>query len=72
MSQKIKKKMVQSEAPRYNLKAPKLQNNKNHPLSPSKCTPPFCDELPKSNQDSSSKGGGGGDSLMLAKSTRKA
>ena len=50
-------------------KAPKTQNL---PLSPSICTPPFCDEFPKGNQGSSSKEGGGVDSQTLAKSIRKA
>ena len=57
------------EAPRYNLK---LQKHQNLPLSPSICTPPFCDELPKGNQDSSSKRGGGVNRRTLAKSERKA
>ena len=56
------------QAPRYNL-APKQKL----PLSTCICTPPFCDELPKGNHDSSSKGGGCEvDTLVLAKSTRKA
>ena len=56
------------EAPKYNLCTPKLPLSLCH-----MCTPPFCDELPKGNQDSSSKGGGGGvDRLAPAKSARKA
>ena len=72
MSQKKKK--VQDEAPRYNLKLPssKTKKKKNLSLSLSICTPPLCDELLKGNQDSSSKEGGGGDHLKLAKSVRKA
>ena len=66
------KKRVQDEAPRYNLKLQSSQKKKKIPLSPSICTPPFCDELPKGNQDLSSKGGGGGDHLNLAKSACKA
>ena len=55
------------KAPRYNLKLQKLQS------SPylSKCTPPFCDELPKGNQDLSSKGGSK-EHLELTKSARNA
>ena len=56
---------IQSKAPNTP-KTPKL------PLSPSICTPPFCDELTKGNQGSSSNGGGGVDRRTLAKSTRKA
>ena len=40
----MNKKKVQDEALSYNLK---LQKTQNLPLSPSICTPPFCDELPK-------------------------
>ena len=43
------------------------------PLSPYICSPPFCDELPKGNQESSSKGGASGvEPLAPAKSARKA
>ena len=34
----------------------------------SKCTPPFCDGMPKSNQNPSSKGGGGKDRRNCANS----
>ena len=68
------KKKVQCEASRYNLKLQNKKKNKkkNLPLSPSICTPHFCDELPKGNQNSSSKGGGGEDRLLLTNSARKA
>ena len=55
---------IQSKAPNTP-KTPKL------PLSPSICTLPFYDELPKGNHESSSKGGGGGDRRALTKSTHK-
>ena len=42
------------------------------PLSPYVCTPPFCDELPKGNHDSSEGGAYGVEPLACAKSTRKA
>ena len=59
------------EAPRYNLCTPK--QNSNTPISMHICTPPFCNELPKGNHDSSSKGGGCRvEPLALAKSARKA
>ena len=63
-----KKKYIK-EAPKYKL-APKQK--KKVPLSPCTiCIPPFCDELPKGNHDSSSKGGGGVDCRALAKSACK-
>ena len=70
MHHEPKKKMKYiNETPRYNLQS----TNSNLPQSPCVCNPPFCDELPKGNQDSSSKGGACGvESLAPAKSARKA
>ena len=65
----MSQKNIHHEAPKYNLK---LQKHQNLPISPSICTPPFCDELPKGNQGPSLKGGGGVDRRTLAKSARKA
>ena len=36
------------------------------------CTPPFCDGMPKGNQNPSAKGGGGEDRRNYANSARKA
>ena len=69
---RAKKDKIQSEAPRYNLKqlhklqptkinSPPEKKNKYKRLSnvkTLKCTPPFCDGVPKGNQNPSSKGGG--------------
>ena len=66
---------INNEAPRYNLKLhiqKKSPPNYKNPLQMSKCTPPFCDKMPKGNQNPSPKGGGGGDCLKCARSTRKA
>ena len=51
----------------------KIQStNSNLPLSPCVCTPPFCDELLKANQDSSKGGACGVEPLAFAKSAHKA
>ena len=63
---------LQSSKTKTKKKKKKKKKKKNLPLSPSICTPPFCDELPKGNQDSSSKGGGGEDRQAPAKSAHKA
>ena len=78
---RAKKGKIQSEAPRYNLKQlHKLQPTKiNSPLENKNkvqvqkliCTPPFCDGMPKSNQNPSSKGGGDEELRNRAKSARK-
>ena len=70
MSQKKKK--LQHEAPKYNLNLPLSTKTQNLPLSTCINTPPFCDELPKANQDSSSKGGGEEECRTLAKSACRA
>ena len=76
---------IQSEAPRYNLKQlHKLQPTKiNSPpenknkykrllnVKTLKCTPPFCEGMPKGNQNPSSKGGGDEELRNRAKSARK-
>ena len=79
MWQELKSK-IQSEAPRYNLNNSTSSNQQKTTL-PLKtktkckvlsiCTPPFCDEMPKGNQNPSSKGGGGEERRNRAKSTRK-
>ena len=56
----------------YSSNIQKSPPNYKNPLQMSKCTPPFCDGMPKSNHNPSSKGGGGGDHLKCSKSTRKA
>ena len=82
---RAKKDKIQSEAPRYNLKqlhklqptkinSPPENKNKYERLSnvkTLKCTPPFCDEMPKGNQNPSSKGGGDEELRNHAKSARK-
>ena len=65
---RAKKSKIQSEAPRYNLNNSTSSNQqkwntlplktKQSALSKQICTPPFCDEMPKGNQNPSSKGGG--------------
>ena len=66
---------IHNEAPRYNLITPQAPTYKNLPLTTKilyKCTPPFCDGMPKGNHNPSSKGGGGGNHLKCSKSVRKA
>ena len=68
MWQELKKGKIQSEAPRYNLNNFTSSNQQkiNSPPENKKqvqvqkliCTPPFCDGMPKDNQNPSSKGGG--------------
>ena len=50
---------------------PHIQSTK-LPLSPYVCTPPFCDELPKGNHDSSKGGAYREEPLASAKSACKA
>ena len=60
------KRQIQSEAPRYNLISTSSNKTKSLPLKTKKstsvlnpkCTPPFCDRMPKGNQNPSSKRGG--------------
>ena len=82
---RAKKGKIQSEAPRYNLKQLyKLQSTKINSLPENKnkykrlsnvktlkSTPPFCDGIPKGNQNPSSKGGGDEELRNRSKSTRK-
>ena len=78
MWQELKGK-IQSEAPRYNKVSTTPQASTNQKIkSPPKnknrykvcqkhliCTPPFCDGIPKDNQNPSSKGGGDDSHLLL-------
>ena len=85
MWQEIKSK-IQSEEPRYkdNLNNSKSSNQSKKIKSPPKnknrykecqkhliCTPPFCDGMPKGNQNPSSKGGGDEELRNRAKSARR-
>ena len=59
----------------YSSNIQKSPPNYKNPLQMSKCTPPFCDGMPKGNQNPSSKGGGGGgggDRLKCSRSACKA
>ena len=79
MWQELKSK-IQSEALRYNLNN-STSSNQSKIKSPPKTktstknakniTPPFCDGMPKGNQNPSSKGGGGEELRNRAKSTRR-
>ena len=83
MWQELKNK-IQSEAPRYNLnnstssnqtkiKFPPRTKNKYKECQKTSliCTPPFCDGMPKGNQNPSSKGGGDEELRNHAKSARR-
>ena len=67
-----KKNKIQSEAPRYNLNNSTSSNQQKWNALPNQiCTPPFCDWMPKGNQNPSLKGGGGEERQNCAKSARK-
>ena len=82
MWQELKDK-IQSEAPRYNLynstssnqskikSPPKTKKRTKNAKNISLCTPPFCDGMPKGNQNPSSKGGGDEELRSRAKSARR-
>ena len=82
MWQELKDK-IQSEAPRYNLNnstgsnqskiksPPKTKTSKKNAKNISLCTPPFCDGMPKGNQNPSSKGDGDEELRNPTKSTRR-
>ena len=82
MWQELKDK-IQSEAPRYNLNnstssnqtkinsPPKTKTSTKNVKNISLCTPPFCDGMPKGNQNPSSKGGDDEELRNRAKSTRR-
>ena len=80
--QELKEK-IQREAPRYNLNnstssnqtkiksPPKTKQVQRMPKTSLICTLPFCDGMPKGNQNPSSKGGGDEELRNRAKSTCK-